>query len=409
MYEKFKRQIQPFINIYHLLKAKSANLYYGYPSKKIKVIGVTGTDGKTTTTSLIYHILKSAGKKVSMISTVYAKIGEREYDTGLHMTTPDATYVQKLIKKAADAGSEYLVLETTSHALDQNRTAGIFYDVGVITNITHEHLDYHKTFNNYLKAKVKLLLNARIAIINSEDKSFKELKRILKEHCKQFYTYDLKNNPSFFSDLPEFNRYNYLAASTVAFHLGIPKEHIINSLKTFKLPPGRLEVVYKKDFTVIIDFAHTPNSFEKMLPSIKKRYIKSFGRLIHIFGAAGLRDSSKRPLMGEASGKYASLVILTEEDYRTEDPYEIAKQIAYGLIKEGFQLSKKQNIGLNKHKTYAIIIKRAEAIKTAISLARPGDVIVITGKSHEKSLCRGTTEYPWDEKKTVIRALRQRL
>jgi len=419
MFERFKRNIQPIVNIYHLVKAVLANAKYGFPSKKIKVIGVTGTDGKTTTASLIYHILKSAGNKVSLISTVYAKIGQKEYDTGLHTTTPDALQVQRMLQEAVKNGDEYMILEVTSHALDQNRTYGITFEVGVVTNITHEHLDYHKTYSNYVKSKVKLLLNSNLSIINADDDSYKRLRPILKKYHKQYQTYGLKNQADydahlsfiesdFYQKLPDFNKSNYLAAYGVVKHLGVTDDTYLQAIKSFSLPPGRVEVVYKNSFTAIIDFAHTPNSLRSILPAVKKLYLKDNARLIHVFGAAGLRDSSKRMAMGQASGKYSSIVILTEEDYRTEDPQEIATQIAYGLIKQGFQLSKKQLLKEVKKKAYSIILNRSEAIKTAISIARPGDVVIMTGKSHEQSLCRGTVEMPWDEKKAVMRAIKQR-
>ena len=382
--------MQKLKNIYHLLQAIIANIFYGFPSRKLKVIGVTGTDGKTTTTHLIYHILKSAGKRVSMISTVYGKIGDKEYDIGLHTTTPDPFLVQKLLRKAVNHGDEYFVLETTSHALDQNRVYGIGFFIGVITNITHEHLDYHKTYEKYVKAKAKLLLNSKFCVINANDQSFNRLKQILKN--KKVISYSSKDFKIIkdLSNLTDFNRYNYLAAYTVCKNCGMPGKEILAAMRTFKLPPGRMELVYNKDFKVIIDFAHTPNAFKNVLPEIRKLYLKKNGRLIHVFGAAGLRDASKRSLMGKASSKYADVIILTEEDYRTEDPQVICSSIAQGI----------------ENKPVFTIINRQKAIKKAIQTARKNDVILLTGKSHEKSLCRGKKEFPWDERKAVYDNLR---
>ena len=184
---------QTFKNIYHFFQAVIANIYYGFPSRKLKVIGVTGTDGKTTTTHLIYHILKTAGKKVSMVSTVYAKIGAEEFDTGLHTTTPSSFLVQKLLKKAVENGDEFFVLETTSHALDQNRVFGVKYFVAVLTNVTHEHLDYHKTYKKYVDTKAKLLKQSNIVIINSDDHSFERLDKILKHSVNKVYHYGFSN------------------------------------------------------------------------------------------------------------------------------------------------------------------------------------------------------------------------
>lgn len=397
MYQKLK-------NTYHLAQAFLANIWYGFPSRRLKVIGITGTDGKTTITSLIYHILKESGHKVSMISTVYAKIGDIESDIGFHVTTPNPFSIQKYLKQSMKNGDEYFVLETTSHALDQNRVWGIKYEIGVISNITHEHLDYHKTYEEYIKAKEKLISMAKLGILNEDDASFKLLSQ--KTKLKS-----LKYNSHFdgvekFSKLTKFNQYNYAAAYKVAKVLGIKDEDIINALNSFKLPKGRLELVYDREFKVIIDFAHTPNAFLQLLPEIRKSYLEKQGRLIHVFGSAGLRDSSKRPLMGEASGKYSDLVILTEEDYRSEDPAEISSQIETGLKKNDFE---KVGFDILKNfdsKHYSVVLNREKAIKEAIKLAKRGDTIVITGKSHEKSLARGDKEYPWSEYEAVKKALK---
>lgn len=399
MIEKFKRSIQPLINVYHLVKAVLANVYFGFPSHRIKVIGVTGTDGKTTTVHLIYHILKSSGKCASMVSSIYAKIGNQEYDTGLHTTTPDAIEVQKMIKSAVLAGDEYMVLETTSHALDQNRVYGITYEVSVITNITSEHLDYHKTYDNYLRTKARLLLRSKKSVINIDDKSYDSLKQILQKHDLKSYSYGLRNKANFKRDfrkqiqnLTDYNNYNYLAAYAVTDLLGFDEKEIVGALKEFKLPTGRLEMVYDKDFKAIVDFAHTPNSIEKVLGAIKKQFVKGRGRLIHVFGSAGLRDAAKRSAMGEASVKYADIIILTEEDYRTEDPAKIASEMEKGIERRG-------------KKPYSVILDRTAAIQKAVEIAKKGDVIVTTGKSHEKSLCRGKIEYPWNEKEAILKAI----
>lgn len=396
-------------NLYHLLKAVVANAWYRFPSRKLMVIGVTGTDGKTTTSHLIYHILQTAGKKVSLISSVYAKIGGKEYDTGLHTTTPDAFQVQKLIADAVSHGDEYLVLEVTSHALDQNRVFGIHFTAGVLTNITREHLDYHKTYDQYLQAKAKLFLNAEKIIINADDNSFPVLSDYLNSFKKSFYTYGFSKKADFQKDigkeigtsLPKFNSYNFLAAYSVVTLLNIPEKIIIGAIKTFKLPTGRLDTVYENSFKVIVDFAHTPNAIDAILQYVRKLY-GSTGRIIHIFGSAGLRDATKRPLMGEMSGKWADAVIITEEDYRTEDPEKIARQIAEGLEKNDFTYTKDF---AGEKKTYAVIIDRKSAIEKAISIAQKGDVIILTGKGHEQSLCRGTIEYPWDDRKETLKTV----
>lgn len=387
MFQKLK-------NLYHLFQAVLANLYYLFPSRKIKVIGITGTDGKTTTTHLIAHILKSTGKKVSFISSVYASIGGKEYDIGFHVTTPSSFMVQKFIRQSVKNNDEYFVLETTSHALDQNRVWGIRYEVGVITNITHEHLDYHKSYEDYLKTKVKLLKMAKQAVVNKDDKSYQYIKNLSADRYGQKLnikkTYQKLKILEKIPNLTLFNQYNYSAAYTVCKVLGLNDNEILKAMKSFKLPKGRLEVVYNKEFKVIIDFAHTPNAFQQLLPEIRKKYLKNNGRLIHIFGSAGLRDKTKRPLMGKISSQFSDYIILTEEDYRTEKPEDICHQIASGIKKD---------------KLFEIIISREEAINKGIKMARKGDVVLLTGKSHEKSLCRGKVEYPWSEHNAVNKAI----
>jgi len=380
--------MQKLKNIYHLFQAILANILYGFPSRRLKVIGVTGTDGKTTTTHLITYILKSAGKKVSFVSSVHASIGGKEYDTGFHVTTPSPFALQKFLKQSANYGDQYFVLETTSHALDQNRVWGIKYEVGVITNITHEHLDYHRTYEEYVKTKEKLLEMSKIRIINKDDESFKYLSQKSKVKSQK-YNSKVKSLRAI-PNLTKFNQYNYSAAYTVCKQLSLSDNQILTAMKTFKLPKGRLELVYDKDFKVIIDFAHTPNAFENLLPEIRKKFLKKGGRAIHVFGSAGKRDFTKRPLMGRTSSQYADYIILTEEDYRTEDPKKICQEITSGI----------------KNKPYEVIVNREQAILKAITMAKKGDVIVLTGKSHEKSLCRGKVEYPWSEHETVKKAIK---
>jgi len=383
MFQKLK-------NIYHLFQAILASILYGFPSRRLKVIGITGTDGKTTTTHLIAHILKRARKKVSFVSSVYASIGGVESDIGFHVTTPSSFALQKLLKQSADNHDEYFVLETTSHALDQNRVWGINYEIGVITNITHEHLDYHKNYEEYVNTKMKLLLNSKVAILNEADDSYKLLSQKLKGKSQK-YNSKFKSSEQF-TELAEFNKYNYSAAYTVCKELGLTDEVILKALESFELPKGRLDLVYDKDFKIIIDFAHTPNALLQLLPAVRKLYLKKNGQLIHVFGSAGLRDFTKRSMMGEASDKFSDIIILTEEDYRTEDPKKICQQIASEI----------------KNKNYEIIIDRQQAISKAIKIAKKGDVVVLTGKAHEKSLCRGKIEYPWDEYEAVEKAIEMR-
>jgi UDP-N-acetylmuramoyl-L-alanyl-D-glutamate--2,6-diaminopimelate ligase len=408
--------IQSYKNIYHFLKAIVATSYYSHPSKRLTVIGVTGTDGKTTTSSLIYHILKSTRRRVSLISTVSASIGREQFDTGFHVTTPSPFMIQNFLKKAADEGDQYFVLETTSHALDQNRVAGIHFSIGLVTNITHEHLQYHKTYDRYVRAKAKLLEASRTAIINRDDQSFEPLKKYVdnSSYCQRLYSYGLKHHADFHFDiskkigkkLASFNKYNYLGAYAVCHELGLTDEEIFEGMRTYMLPAGRMEVIYDKSFKVIIDFAHTPNALHEALPAIRDEHLRERGRLIHIFGAAAFRDDAKRPMMGEESARNADTTIITEEDYRTEDPYKISREIAAGMIKHHWkEVTPEAYIGTPG--TYTVIVDRQKAIEKALMIVQKNDAIVLTGKGHEQSLCRGRKEYPWDDKKNTLSAIRK--
>lgn len=380
-----------------MLEAELASLIYSRGRISIPTIGVTGTDGKTTTSSLISHILKEAGYNPAMVTTVAAQIGDKTYDTGLHTTTPSAFALQKYIKKAADYGCDFLVLEITSHALDQNRTRNIDFKIGVLTNITHEHLDYHGTYEKYVKVKSKLFKKAEISILNLDDDSYELIKSVLSD--KKIYTYSLKRKADFtaksigFKEPSEFefNSENFLAAVSAAKVLGIEDSKIKAALKTFKFPSGRQEIVYQGDFKVIVDFAHTPNSFKKVLSALKKT---TNGRLIHVFGSAGQRDKSKRPLMGKVAGEIDDVIILTSEDPRSENVDVINKQIRSEMQDykgEIFELADRQI-----------------AINFAIQKAQKGDTVVLSGKGHEKSMNLGRGETSWSEHEAVKIALIER-
>src|SRR3989338_695606 len=311
---------QELKNYYHLLQALIASQLYLTPSKKLKIIGVTGTDGKTTTTNLIYHLLKESGHKVSMISTINAVIGNKEYDTGFHVTTPSPNSIQKYLSDMAKAGSEYAVLEVTSHALDQKRVFGLHFLAGVLTNITHEHLDYHKTYDNYLRAKAKLFKNVAYSILNRDDRSYNLMKNFVSGNVLTYGTnkdalvsaqnMELNVNGTEFDYIyqgqkthvqsylvGEFNVENILAAVTLVKTLGVSDEAIAAGLKTFKSVAGRMESVETKtDYNVIIDFAHTPNALENVLTTVGKL---TRGKVIVVFCAAAQRDIAKRPIMGK--------------------------------------------------------------------------------------------------------------
>lgn len=362
------------------------------------IIGVTGTDGKTTTVNMIYKILKDAGKKTSMISTINAVIGEKSYDTGFHVTSPHPFDVQQYIKNAANAGSEFMVLEVTSHALDQYRFWGTVFKVGVITNITHEHLDYHKTYQNYLKAKLKLLKNTEKAVVNSNLNEVPEINDLGKN---KITTFGLENGDFNQKELQiklglsgEYNIENALAALAVISFFGIDIGKAKKSLQSLPNLSGRMEKVENsKGIKVIIDFAHTPNGIRSALETLRK---ETRGKLIAVFGSAGKRDVEKRQLMGEIVGKLADIAVVTAEDPRGELE-EINQQIKVGLKKSG---------GV-ENTSYFIINDRQQAIEFAVNSAKRGDLIGIFGKGHETTLnIDGKIEVPWSEHKAAQKALR---
>ncbi len=393
---------QKIKNIYHLFVAIFANLFFLFPARRIKVIAVTGTDGKTTTVNLIYHILRSSGNTASMVSSIAAVIDNKAYDIGLHVTTPASFALQKLLRKAVKAKSKYFVLEVTSHAIDQNRIFGIPIEIGVLTNVTNEHLDYHKTYDNYLKTKLKLLKSSKTRVVNSDDSSYTLLSDARREKTQEdWITYGLSEssdfNPKTFDIkdaglVGDFNKYNVLAAVSVCKALDLKDEDIKKALKTFKMPIGRVDYVYKKDFNIMIDFAHTPNAFEQLLSSLRPT-VK--GRIIHVFGSAGKRDSIKRPFLGEISSQYADILVLTAEDPRVEDVNKIIAEIEVGIKKEQCEVIR--------------IPDRKEAIEAAIQMAKKDDLVLITGKAQEASMNLGNLEEPWNEFKTVDKALGIRL
>lgn len=405
-------------NIYHLQQAIVANIIYEFPSNGMKIIGVTGTDGKTTTANLIYHVLHEAGEKAAVISSVGAVIDGKKFDLAFHVTTPGRFAVQSYIRQAKRKGVKYIVLEVTSHALDQHRVAGIHIDVGVITNVTHEHLDYHKTYERYVSAKAKLLKKAKVAIVNKDDHSYIQLKKKdLHDYHNKLITYGMKRdsqlNPHIFPFttklLGTFNKYNCLAAIGALRTLRIPDEKIRKYIATFVPPVGRQEIVYRGDFLVINDFAHTPNSFSVIVPEAK-RLAKN--RLIHVFGSAAKRDVYKRPEMGKISAKHSDIIVLTAEDPRDEPVENIIKDILGG-IKE-FEIIREPRIEnrewrMEKNKKYVFTISdRKEAIQFAVGLAQKGDVVLMTGKGHEKSMNYGRGEEPWNETEIAREAIKVR-
>ena len=406
----------------HLIEAILANIRYGFPSRNLKIIGVTGTDGKTTTSTLIHAMLAESGYKVGLMTTVSYGTREHMRQNMVHMTTVSAFALQKRIAELNKEGIEWLVLETTSHALAQFRIWGVPYSVAIITNLTHEHLDYHKTFERYRTAKVKLfkltgsnLRGLRTGIANADDPSMPYFCAAV-PNCIRYgiNNGELKasaikatpNGSSYVATLGErilkittslpgrFNVYNSLAAVGVGIALGLGDEQIESGIASLESVEGRMNRINEgQDFAAIVDFAHTPDSFEKILAELKALSKK---RLIVVFGSAGRRDEAKRGIMGATAGKMADIVIATEEDDRDIDGNAILKQIAEGAESNGKVLDK----------DLFLILDRTEAINFAVKQAKTGDTVVFLGKGHEKTIERADGEHPWDESATLRAALR---
>jgi len=400
--------------LYHFPKAFLAARIFGNPGADLEIIGVTGTDGKTTTSTLIYHILKTARKKVALVSTVDAKIGRKNLKTGFHVTSPNPFALQALLRRMRSQKIRYVVLEVTSHGLDQFRIYPIRPKIAVLTNVTHEHLDYHQTFENYLNAKLKLFKKAEHAVVNKDLPIFADINAKLKN--VMFSTYSLEADSQikpetveYLADktifklgrttytLPmtgQYNLYNALAAISTALLLNIDPSDIKRALMSFKGVKGRLEEIPNdRGIHAYVDFAHTPNALESVLTNLKSKKAKN-EKLIVVFGAAGLRDASKRPLMGQVAGELADKIVLTSEDPRFEDPKDIIKEIMSGMAK--------------KHKSKVTIeIDRALAINTAVNrLSSRGDWVVTCGKGHEESMnLDGVTESPWSDHEELSKAL----
>ena len=381
---------------YHVGKAAFWGTRYGFPGRKLRVIGVTGTNGKTTTSFMIWKMLNNSGRKAGVMTTVGWGVDEI-HEQMEHMTTVDSNILNKRIKKIVDAGAEYLVLELTSHAMAQHRSLGIPIDVAVMTNVTHEHLDYHKTFERYRDAKRKLFKQAKYGIINADDPSAEYFESDVDKYVTYGVQYgemkaeNIKLKPDGVeyiipseNDLKiktriagNFNVYNSLACVAVGKRLGLSDKEIKDGIFALTEVEGRMVKIDEgQSFTAIMDYAHTPDAFEKLLPDMKKA---TSGRLIVVFGSAGgRRDPSKRKPMGEIAGKDADVVILTEEDDRDTPGDEIMEQIAEGAREHG----KKDDKDLFK------ILDRPTAILEACKMAKRGDTVLFLGKGNEKTIER---------------------
>ncbi len=428
---------QKLKNYYHLLQAVAANIIYGFPSHKVKIIGVTGTNGKTTTTQMIGRILEEAGHCVAVASTINFKIGKKEWVNKTKFTTLSSFAVQKFIKSAVEAKCEYAVLETSSHALDQFRVWGARYDTAVMTNVTREHLDYHKDMEQYRIAKLKLFEHIKTAVVNfdmenagdyldcsalrkyafstkaeakieNEDDDARKIKLIKATDVQLEINHSRFKVDAVQFDLKMpglFNVENALAAISVGESIGMSLEKMSQALAKMTGVPGRMEHIQnERGINIIVDYAVTPDSLEKLYTLISqikhgpKRTMELneavvSNKVIAVFGSCGDRDRGKRPLMGAIVDKGADYIILTNEDPYSEDPERIINEVAAGIIekKEG------QN--------FWRIMDRRAAIAKALQLAAAGDVIVATGKGAEETMMVGDKMIPWNDKKVILEEL----
>ncbi len=382
----------------------SAN-FFGHPAEALKLIGVTGTNGKTTVTHIIKQILDLKGIKTGLIGTNHYLIGKEELpSTG---TTPEALELHGIFKAMAEAGCEYVIMETSSHALSLDRLAGLTFEVGVFTNLTEDHLNYHKDMDDYAAAKATLFEQSKIAVINGDD----PYSRMMKKNASKVYTYGIEKNAdmmAFHVDFSErgvsfdwrfgtsvvhmrmaipgkFSVYNALAGIGASVAIGLNDEDIQKGLLLVRGVKGRAEVVPSNtDYTIMIDYAHTPDGIENILNAVRG-FVK--GRIILVFGCGGDRETAKRPKMGNIAGRLSDIAIVTSDNPRTEDPASIVRQITEGM--KGME------------DRYVAIVDRTEAIRYALSIAKAGDVVLLAGKGHETYQDVGGTKKHYDEREII--------
>ncbi|MFR0881221.1 MAG: UDP-N-acetylmuramoyl-L-alanyl-D-glutamate--2,6-diaminopimelate ligase [Oscillospiraceae bacterium] len=386
--------------------------WFDHPEKKIKIIGVTGTNGKTTITNVIKNILMSYGIKTGLIGTIRNEIGNEPVHTD--NTTPMAFDYMQLLDKMVKADCKYAVMEVSSFGLVQNRIGPTHFNIGVFTNLTQDHLDYHKTMENYYQAKKMMFDECDFALVNIDDDYGK---RLLSEICCPKASYGSSQEADYYSDAAKikadgtsfwycfdgksklvnmkmtgmFNVSNVTAAITVCMKAGIPLEHILETIADYNGVKGRCEIIPTgRDFTVICDYAHTPDAIENILQSVKQ-YTE--GRLICLFGCGGNRDAKKRPLMAKAAAKYADRLIITSDNPRDEIPESIIDDILVGL--------KDSKI------PFDVVVDRTEAIYHSLKIARKGDIIVLAGKGHEDyQVLPGNEHIHFDEREIVSEGLK---
>lgn len=420
----------PYVQVANAQEATGllAAAYHDFPSRRLVIIGVTGTDGKTTTSTLIHRILQEAtAGRAGLISTLSAELGDVSADTGLHVTTPGAPQVQAYLARMVANGLTHAVLEMTSHGLAQGRLQGVDVDVAVLTNITHEHLDYHGSFENYRAAKGRLFAmlgesarkpgQPKLAVVNADDPNADFFAAFAADRVVRYGIHAAADFRAVaIQHLPgetrfrleaqglelvtplvgAFNVYNALAAAAVGYSLHFNPNNIWSGIESVKGVPGRMERIYEgQAFTAIVDFAHTPNALDNALTAART-LLPAGGRVIAVFGSAGLRDREKRRLMAEVSARKADFTVLTAEDPRTESLDAILEAMAAGCAAQG---------GV-EGETFIRVPDRGEAIYRACQMAGSGDLVIVCGKGHEQSMCFGTVEYPWDDREALRAALR---
>lgn len=399
--------------------------FYDYPARSMRMIGVTGTNGKTTTTHMIRHILNAQGHKVGVIGTVHILIDDESFP--VHNTTPDVADLQQTLAQMVEAGVTHCVMEVSSHALALGRVAGVEYDTAVFTNLTQDHLDFHKTFENYLAAKAKLFQSVSVkgqtkspkgAVINMDDPYGKDILAVTDVPTITYSTkgngnltasdleitskssaftlsYEGKAYAAYVRTAGLFNVYNTLAAIGACLEEGISIEDSLKALDSFHAVPGRFELIEEgQDFAVVVDYAHTPDGLENILETAQEI---TKGRILVVFGCGGDRDATKRPVMGGIAAKYGDIAYVTSDNPRTEDPVSIVEQVAVGV---------KEN--LREGKTYEVIVDRREAITAAIHEAKAGDVVIIAGKGHEDYQILKDRTIHFDDREEARKALRGR-
>jgi UDP-N-acetylmuramoyl-L-alanyl-D-glutamate--2,6-diaminopimelate ligase len=403
------------------ITVKSTTVAYGImvgnlfdnPSKKIKLVGVTGTNGKTTVATLLFKLFTSMGYKCGLLSTVVNKIVDKDYPADY--TTPDSTQINELLTKMLEAGCTHCFMEVSSHAADQGRISGLFFDGGIFTNITHDHLDYHHTFESYIRAKKLFfdnLTSDAFALVNIDDKrgmvmlqntkakkltygllKMADYKGKIITNSITGLQLEIGDRDVWFKMAGDFNAYNLLAVYGTACLLGEDPEMILLKLSSETGAPGRFELVMPGlKFTSIVDYAHTPDAVKNVLETIT-HFRSNNEKIITVIGCGGDRDKTKRPLMAAIACKYSDKVILTSDNPRSEDPLDIIKEMQKG-------------VGPSDIKKTLVLVDREEAIKTACMLARPKDIVLVAGKGHEKYQEIKGVKHPFDDKQVLERMMK---